>query len=140
MVNSFGITDLKSSFAVNFFTVLFRSNTFATPVSPSPVKRRRIAESDNSANMVHLLVGLRSSVNNLEKRMEYIFQEIKEIKETMQVKMMSPSECLHGLCALGVDSNFIPFAPAKTEEELLKVIHTSEVVSIFYFCFFVNLF
>ena len=93
--------------------------------------------SDNSANIVHLLVGIRSSVNNLEKRVKHILEEIKEMREVMQENILSPSECLHGSCALGVGSNFIPFAPAKTDEQLLKIIDSGKVVSIFYFRFFV---
>ena len=74
---------------------------------------------------------LRSSVNNLENRMEYISQKMKEIKKAMQDKMMSPSKCLHGSCPLRIDNNFIPLAPAKTNKELVKVTDSRKVVSIF---------
>ena len=63
--------------------------------------------------------------------MKDISQEMKEIKEAMQDKMMSPSQCLHGSCVFGIDNNLIPIAPAKTDEELLKVIDSTEAVSIF---------
>ena len=56
---------------------------------------------------------------------------MKEIKEAMQDKMMSPSECLHGSCALGIDNYFIPLATAKTNKELVKVLDSRKVVSIF---------
>ena len=55
---------------------------------------------------------------------------MKEMKEAMQDKMMSPSECLHGLCTLSIDNNFIPLAPAKTNKELVKVTDSRKVVSI----------
>ena len=63
--------------------------------------------------------------------MEYISQEMKEMKETTQDKIMSPSECLHGSCALGIDNDFIPLAPAKTNKEFVKVTDSRKVVSIF---------
>ena len=56
---------------------------------------------------------------------------MKEMKKVMQDKMMSPSECWHGSCALGIDNNFIPLAPAKTNKELVKVTDSRKVVSIF---------
>ena len=46
---------------------------------------------------------------------------MKEMKEALQDEMMSPLECLHGLCALGISDNLIPLAPAKT----VKVIDSS---------------
>ena len=47
------------------------------------------------------------------------------MKEALQDEMISLSECLHGLCALGINDNLIPLAPAKTNEELVKVIDSS---------------
>ena len=50
------------------------------------------------------------------------------MKEPMQDKMISPSECLHGSCALGIDNNFIALAPAKTNKELVKVTDSRKVL------------
>ena len=98
---------------------------FSTPKKSvvTPKKAKVIAQSDAAANATHLLIGVRSSMENVEKKLDKQSEELKKlmlkvtaIQEVLDTTMLAKEEL----------ADTFAFAPAKNEDELAIVISKLE--------------
>ena len=96
---------------------------FSTPKKSvvTPKKAKVIAQSDAAANATHLLIGVRCSMENVEKKLDEQSEELKKL----MLKVTAIQEVLD-TTMLAKEEHADTFAPAKNEDKLALVISKLE--------------
>ena len=101
----------------------FRNHTF----SAQPIKAQRIGSNNDASNITHLLYGLRTSINALERRFEELNQTILHLKEEITLIKVHPLSSISEYDS----SNMIEVFgfSANDEEELQKLLDGVTVIA-----------
>ena len=114
----------------------FRRRVCSPTISKINAKRsKEIAQGDNYANISHLVTGMRSTVERMDRRgqdqviqLKTVLSEAKDFKEKVEFLASMPLE------NPSRSKESIAFYPAETEEELESLLEKNQVGTVMCFC------